>query len=145
MAGDGKTEDLGIDRSKSLFGRHMVALLKKRLLTFKRDKKMWAFVVLMPALFVLVGILILASVGTYSEPAIVLTPKVSDVRRVVRARVSASLVLCGARARFSLVLCLVQGGARSLRRAKCDIERRGVTSDAAVSVVWTHIDEYGFP
>ena len=85
MAGGGKNEDLDLDRSKSLFGRHMVALLKKRLLTFKRDKKMWAFVVLMPALFVLFGILILTSVSSYSEPAILLTPAVSAVQRIARA------------------------------------------------------------
>ncbi|CAN0021601.1 unnamed protein product [Pylaiella littoralis] len=69
-----KTEDLGIDRSKSLFGRHMMALLMKRLLTFKRDKKMWAFVVLMPALFVLIGILILLAVASTDEPSRLLTP-----------------------------------------------------------------------
>lgn len=61
-----------------------MALLKKRLLTFKRDKKMWAFVVLMPAFFVLAGILILKSVGTYPEPSLLLTPEVSErVRRYV--------------------------------------------------------------
>lgn len=75
--GVGKKEDLGIDRSKSLFGGHMVALLKKRLLTFKRDKKMWAFVVLMPAFFVLIGILILLLVSQSNEPALLLTPTVS--------------------------------------------------------------------
>eukprot|EP00903_Cladosiphon_okamuranus_P008962 g8576.t1 len=71
--GSGK-EDMGIDRSKSLFGGHMLALLKKRLLTFKRDKKMWAFIVFMPALFVLVGIMILRLVEQTDEPAILLTP-----------------------------------------------------------------------
>lgn len=72
-----KKEDLGIDRSKSLFVVHMRALLNKRLLTFKRDKKMWAFVVAMPALFVLSGVLILLSVSSTNEPALVLTPEVS--------------------------------------------------------------------
>ncbi|CAN0244543.1 unnamed protein product, partial [Hapterophycus canaliculatus] len=68
-----RAEDLGIDRSKSLFGRHMMALFKKRLLTFKRDKKMWAFVVVMPALFVLIGVLILLSVASTNEPSLLLT------------------------------------------------------------------------
>ncbi|CAM9216529.1 unnamed protein product, partial [Ectocarpus fasciculatus] len=72
--GSGKGEGSGVDRSKPLFGRHMMALLKKRLLTFKRDKKMWAFVVLMPAFFVLVGMLLLKTAGTYNEPAVLLTP-----------------------------------------------------------------------
>ncbi|CAM9405596.1 unnamed protein product, partial [Scytosiphon promiscuus] len=73
--GGGKKEDLGIDRSKSLFGRHMMALFKKRILTFKREKKMWAFVVLMPALFVLIGVLILLSVAATDEPKLLLTPE----------------------------------------------------------------------
>ncbi|CAM9216451.1 unnamed protein product [Ectocarpus fasciculatus] len=77
MAADvgGGKEDLGIDRSKPLFGRHMMALLKKRFLTFRRDKKMWAFVVLMPALFVLIGVLILLAVAATNEPSILLTPE----------------------------------------------------------------------
>lgn len=92
--GSGKKENLGIDRTKSaLFVGHMVALLKKRLLTFKRDKKMWAFVVLMPALFVLFGILILTSVGSYSEPAILLTPAVSVTQPVDRGFVHACALL----------------------------------------------------
>ncbi len=82
MEGGGKKENLGVDRSKSLFGTHMGALLKKRLLTFKRDKKMWAFVVLMPALFVLAGTLILMAVSTSDQPAILLTPEVSAVFQV---------------------------------------------------------------
>ena len=65
------------DRSKSLFIPHLAALTKKRFLTFKRDKKMWAFVVLMPAVFVVVGILIMQSVQSYSEPSLLLTPAVS--------------------------------------------------------------------
>lgn len=72
-----KKVDLGIDHSRPLFREHMVALLKKRLLTFKRDKKMWAFVVLMPALFVLIGVLILLSVTSKDEPSLLLTPEVS--------------------------------------------------------------------
>ncbi len=120
---DAKKEDLGIDRSKSLFVRHMGALLRKRLLTFRRDKKMWAFVVLMPALFVLVGILILTSVGSYSEPSILLTPAVSllffsNFRAVgwldgwlavpPRSRTSchslASAALCCVQVRLSIIL-----------------------------------------
>lgn len=80
MDGGGKKEDLGIDHSKSLFGEHMKALLKKRLLTFRRDKKMWAFVVLMPALFVLVGTLILLALSVSDEPSLLLTPEVTSVR-----------------------------------------------------------------
>lgn len=91
----------------------MVALLKKRLLTFKRDKKMWAFVVLMPAVFVLVGILILTSVGSYSEPDILLTPTVSAVRRVCAGlqacgrahRIISPFLVCGARF-LALFSCL---------------------------------------
>ncbi|CAN0577804.1 unnamed protein product, partial [Laminaria digitata] len=56
---DPSKEKVTIDHTKPLFGAHMAALTKKRFLTFKRDKKMWAFVVLMPAFFVLIGILIL--------------------------------------------------------------------------------------
>lgn len=78
--GGGKKEDLGIERSEPQFGRHMKALFKKRLLTFKRDKKMWAFVVLMPALLVLAGVLILLSVASTDEPALLLTPEVSRLR-----------------------------------------------------------------
>ena len=55
----------------------MMALLRKRLLIFRRDKKMWAFTVVMPAIFVLIGIIILESLVTTDEPAILLTPTVS--------------------------------------------------------------------
>lgn len=132
MAGGGKKEDLGIDRSKSLFGRHMVALLKKRLLTFKRDKKMWAFVVLMPALFVLAGILILTSVGSYAEPAILLTPTVSAVQRAARvccgrAGVRAEFPFCWC-AGQDFLLCFMLASRKHpvLRRKKCNIKRWGV-------------------
>lgn len=74
--GGGKTGASGADVSPSLFRAHMAALLKKRLLTFKRDKKMWAFVVLMPAFFVLIGTLILLAVATSNEPSLLLTPTV---------------------------------------------------------------------
>lgn len=70
-------EKLGIDPSKSLFGLHMAALLRKRLLAFKRDKKMWAFILLIPAVFVLLGILVLLSISASSEPALELTPEVA--------------------------------------------------------------------
>lgn len=62
--------------SKPLFWEHTAALLKKRLLTFRRDKKMWAFVVLMPAFFVLVGTLILLAVTRTNEPSLLLSPTV---------------------------------------------------------------------
>lgn len=77
-AGGSGKQGLGIDRSKPLFCSHMKALLRKRLLTFKRDKKMWAFVVFMPALFVLLGVIILLSVSTTDEPSLVLTPTVGS-------------------------------------------------------------------
>lgn len=73
-----KHVDKGIDRSKSLFGVHMKTLLHKRFLTFRRDKKMWAFVVFVPALFVLLGIIILLSVTAKDEPNLEMTPMVSD-------------------------------------------------------------------
>lgn len=57
---------------------HLKALLRKRYLTFKRDKKMWAFIVFMPALFVLIGELIMLSVGDENDPALHLTPMVSQ-------------------------------------------------------------------
>lgn len=68
---------LGIDHSKSLFGMHIGALLRKRLLTFKRDKKMWAFNVVMPAIFVLIGIIILESITSSNQPSLLLTPTVN--------------------------------------------------------------------
>ncbi|CAM9541397.1 unnamed protein product [Ascophyllum nodosum] len=71
-----KGDGLNIDRSKSLFGAHIMALLWKRLLTFKRDKKMWVFSIVMPAIFVSLGIIILEASSTTSEPAILLTPTV---------------------------------------------------------------------
>lgn len=92
--GGGEKEDLGIDRSKSLFGVHMVALLNKRLLTFKRDKKMWAFIVLMPAFFVLIGILILRLVSQTDEPSLFLTPTVSAVPGCVLGAVLGAALCC---------------------------------------------------
>lgn len=81
--GDGTREPALKGRSRRLFGEHVAALLKKRLLTFGRDKKMWAFVVLMPALFVLAGTLVLLSVETSDEPALLLTPTVRMVCSMV--------------------------------------------------------------
>ena len=75
-------DGLNIDRSKSLFGTHMLALLWKRLLTFKRDKKMWVFSIVMPAIFISLGIVILEATSTSSEPAILLTPTVSAAMTV---------------------------------------------------------------
>lgn len=55
----------------------MAALTKKRFLTFRREKKMWAFVVFMPALFVLGGVLIMQFETMFSEPSLlVLSPTV---------------------------------------------------------------------
>lgn len=79
MEGSGSKVCPDMDRSKPLFGMHMAALLRKRLLTYKRDKRMLTFTIIMPAFFVLCGILILQSVGTKSEPAVQLTPTVSSM------------------------------------------------------------------
>lgn len=73
----GKRAEKGIDYNKNLFGAHMKAMLVKRLLTFRRDKKMWAFIVIVPALFVLVGIIILLVVKLPDEPSLLLTTTVS--------------------------------------------------------------------
>ena len=45
--------------------QHLRALLQKRLITFKRDKKAWCFTTLLPVVFVLVGFLALK----YASPS----------------------------------------------------------------------------
>jgi ATP-binding cassette, subfamily A (ABC1), member 3 len=45
----------------SFFRRHMYALLVKRVLYFRRDKKAWAYQFVMPALFVLAGCFLMRS------------------------------------------------------------------------------------
>lgn len=67
------------DSPFSLFFVHMVALLKKRYLTFRRDKKIFAFVVLMPALFVFAGIMIVRIDNQSDQPSLRLTPEASCV------------------------------------------------------------------
>jgi hypothetical protein len=52
----GKSMDLEND---NLFGRHVHALWKKRVASFKRDKKAWCCTTVTPSIFVLVGLLIL--------------------------------------------------------------------------------------
>lgn len=65
------------DRSAtSLFFSQSLALLKKRLLTFGRDKKMWAFVVLMPLVFIGIGIALVIDFDIKDQPALALTPQV---------------------------------------------------------------------
>ncbi len=71
------------DRSKHGFGASMstflyqsMALLKKRLMTFKRDKKMWIFGVFMPFLFVGAGTLLVLRIGAPDQPALALSPQV---------------------------------------------------------------------
>ena len=88
--------------SKPLFWEHTAALLKKRLLTFRRDKKMWAFVVLMPAFFVLVGTLILLAVTRTNEPSLLLSPTV----RPLSLAISLFLAVCLFRLCLSLLLHL---------------------------------------
>lgn len=69
-------------RSKtSLFGSQIFALLRKRMLTFTRDKRMWAWVIVVPALFVLLGALIVLSVELKDMPALTLTPTVRPSQR----------------------------------------------------------------
>lgn len=65
--------------SISLFLVHMVALLRKRYLTFRRDKKMLAFVVFMPALFVFAGIMTVRLGSQKDQPSLRLTPEVKYV------------------------------------------------------------------
>lgn len=59
-----------------IFLYQSTALLKKRLLTFGRDKKMWIFVVFMPLLFVGIGTLILLAFNQKDQPALALSPQV---------------------------------------------------------------------
>lgn len=65
------------DRSAlAIFMHQSVALLKKRLLTFSRDKKMWLFVVFMPLVFVGIGALIVLGFELSDQPALTLSPQV---------------------------------------------------------------------
>ena len=60
-AGAVDEDDLAIDYSNHwrFFRRHMYALLVKRFLYFKRDKKAWVYQFILPAIFVLVGCLLM--------------------------------------------------------------------------------------
>lgn len=66
----------GFMGSMSTFRYQSTALLKKRLLTFKRDKKMWIFGVFMPFLFVGAGTLTVLSFELEDQPALALSPQV---------------------------------------------------------------------
>jgi ABC-type multidrug transport system ATPase subunit len=61
VAGAGDEDDLAIDYNNHwrFFRRHMYALLIKRFLYFKRDKKAWVYQFILPAIFVLVGCLLM--------------------------------------------------------------------------------------
>lgn len=78
----GVTEDRSSDRSwTSTFLYQTMALLKKRLLTFRRDKKMWAFVVLMPIVFIGTGALLILDFDIKDQPALALSPQVRCLMR----------------------------------------------------------------
>lgn len=65
------------DRSAlALFLHQSLALLRKRLLTFRRDKKMWIFGVFMPLAFVGTGTLIVLSLEQDNQPSLTLSPQV---------------------------------------------------------------------
>lgn len=69
-------EDEGVDyftldsTKSNLVYQHVSALLLKRMITFKRDKKAWCFTTLLPGIFVLVGFLALK----YASPTRNLEP-----------------------------------------------------------------------
>ena len=88
------TNRLNIDRPKYMFGVHMLALLRKRLLTFMRDKKMWALSVAMPAIFISLGITILEIASTSSDPAVLLTPTVRAANPACALGVHNCIDLC---------------------------------------------------
>lgn len=74
---NGHSKDRPQDRTNpSSFLYQFMALLKKRLLTFGRDKKMWAFVVFMPFVFVGIGTLLIINFGVKDQPALALSPQV---------------------------------------------------------------------
>lgn len=60
----------------AIFLHQSMALLQKRLFTFRRDKKMWIFVVFMPLLFVGSGALIVLSLERNDQPSLTLSPQV---------------------------------------------------------------------
>ncbi|CAN0348380.1 unnamed protein product [Pylaiella littoralis] len=73
---NGHSKDRPQDRTNpSSFLYQFMALLKKRLLTFGRDKKMWAFVVFMPFVFVGIGTLLIINFGVKDQPALALSPQ----------------------------------------------------------------------
>ena len=55
----GPTTSLVADRYTLINGRHRYALLRKRAAYFRRDTKTWVFTFCLPALFVLVGLLLI--------------------------------------------------------------------------------------
>mmetsp|Transcript_331 Transcript_331/g.689 ORF Transcript_331/g.689 Transcript_331/m.689 type:complete len:1928 (+) Transcript_331:176-5959(+) len=65
---------LDVRNNFGYFGRHMAALLMKRLMYFKRDMKAWFFGFLLPAGFVMLGILIISLLPSiFSQPPISLS------------------------------------------------------------------------
>ena len=75
---EGDKDGLGARASNFLY--QSKALLRKRLMTFARDKKMWTFVVLMPFLFVGAGTLTVLSVEVKDQPALALSPQARVTR-----------------------------------------------------------------
>ena len=60
---------------ESLVCQHLSALLRKRMVSFKRDKKAWCFTTLLPGIFVLIGFLALK----YASPSKNLEPLSLDL------------------------------------------------------------------
>lgn len=79
-AKNGGTSGRSAERStSSLFFSQSKALLKKRLLTFRRDKKMWAFVIFMPIVFIGGGVALVLDFKVNDQPALALSPQVRAV------------------------------------------------------------------
>lgn len=63
-------DKLSDDDVFGLFARHLYAMLLKRALYFKRDAKSWVFQYIVPALFVLVGVVIMVATAVkYEQPS----------------------------------------------------------------------------
>lgn len=81
-----------IDR-KSLFSAHVKTQIVKQALILKREKKMQCYTLLLPAAFVLLGILVLRSVSIPDEPTLLLDPQVK-MREYHEDEDSQRLYLC---------------------------------------------------